>query len=379
MAFKYKGRGERSVQEQSQKRGSFDGYLAKDVVQFKVKDDNAIRILPGNSTWDEDIYGDHWGYPIYVHYDIGVDKSAYICASEMHKTYPKLKEFADGACPICEARLDTTDKDEADALRPNCRVLTYVIDRNDEKAGPLVWAMPQSVSADISALSKDRKTGAVLLIDDPEEGRDVFFRRTGEKKRTKYGAFELDRDDTPIHDNEKKQDTWLDFISDNPLTELLDVKDYAYLEKVLMGQQSRRESEAENEGVEDAGDKRGRSRRRGQSEEVQEETSSRSGRRRGVEADPPVEEASEEMGTTRRRARGNSDPTDASEESEDAGTRRDTREKPATTARRSSRSDSEPDPEPEPTSRRRRNAEDTGEGVSEAAKEATERLRRRAR
>ena len=80
------------------------------------------------------------------------------------------------------------------AIKPGDRVLCRLIDRNEEKSGPQVWSMPLGVSKDISAVSIDKKGGGLLLIDDWEEGYDVFFDKEGEKLRTQYKRISLDRE-----------------------------------------------------------------------------------------------------------------------------------------------------------------------------------------
>src|SRR5690348_3144844 len=130
--FEYRGR-ERTTEDVSRRSresgGSMDGYLRSDVQMFKAQEgDCAVRILPG--TWDVEKYGNGWEIPIFLHYNVGADNGAYLCLDKMKGE----------KCPVCEARRDAVDEEEARELKPSKRFLCYVIDRDNEKAGPQVWS-----------------------------------------------------------------------------------------------------------------------------------------------------------------------------------------------------------------------------------------------
>lgn len=239
-AFKYRGRDEKDIKERaSQQGGAYDNFTKSGIPRYKVKNgENNIRILP--PTWkDVDTWGKGWGIVVYVHYGIGTDNSTYLCLNKMKEE----------ECPICVARDEAppVEEGEQDELKPGKRILCYVIDRDDEKAGPQMWAMPWTVERDISALSIDKKLGA-LLIDDPEEGYDVTFSRDGKGRTVKYVGMKIARDASPIHDKEKTQDEWLEYISENPLPDILHYYDAEYIAKVYGGKMRRKEDdEAETE------------------------------------------------------------------------------------------------------------------------------------
>jgi hypothetical protein len=181
-------------------------------------------------------------------------------------------------CPVCEARRQTTDEDESDQLKPSYRCLCWVIDRDNEKAGPMVWSMPISLFRDINARSVDKKSNAPILIDDPEEGYDIVFNRAGTDKRTKYTAVEVMREASPLHDDEKLQKRWLDYVQEHPLPSILNFFDAAQIEKVLFGK-ARKEEESEEVESETRPSRRGRSERE---EEVAGEPAPRSSRRQAA-------------------------------------------------------------------------------------------------
>jgi len=217
--------------------GTFDQYLTQGVNFFKPREgENNIRIMP--LSWeDTKKWGKDWAILIYVHHSIGADNSAYLC----------LEKMKGEACPICEARADAETEDEQRALRPNKRALVWLIDRDNEKAGPHVWSMPLQLYRDLQTRSIDKKTGTVILIDHPDEGYDISFVKEGTGLHTKYTAVEVARDGSALSENEKKQTRWLDLIAEQPLPEILNYYDADYITKVLEGKSSKRDDDEDED------------------------------------------------------------------------------------------------------------------------------------
>jgi hypothetical protein len=273
------------VRKSKQAGGLYDSYLASDVQMYKSKEGEAcVRILP--PTWEDvEKWGDGWEIGVYIHYSVGPDNGTYLCLDKM-KGEP---------CPVCEARRTITDQDEADQLKPGYRTLAWVIDRDNEKAGPMIWSMPITMFKEINARSIDKKTNAPILVDDPEEGYDIVFNRAGTTKtNTKYSAVEVTREPSPLHDDEKLQARWLEYITEHPLPDVLNFYDAEHIEKVLFGKTDRRKDE----------------------EEVTEETETRPSRR--GRAEPVEDEAEEKTGPAMRNAHR---ATRAEPEAEDRPTR----------------------------------------------------------
>lgn len=215
------------VRKSKQSGGAYDSYLLPDIQMFKVKEgESTVRIMP--PSWDEKSdakWGDGWDIQVFLHYGVGPDNATYLCLDKM----------SGETCPICEARRKSTDEDERDALRSAARFLCWAIDRDNEKAGPQVWSMPTTVFREINLRSVDKKHNTPIPVDDPENGYDIIFSREGSNKKTKYSAFEIDRDPTPLADDEKLQDRWLNYISEHPLPECLQIYDAKHIEGVLFG------------------------------------------------------------------------------------------------------------------------------------------------
>lgn len=340
--FSYRGRSSEDVTRRAkQSSGRYDSFLTEEVTWYKPHDgENQIRVMPWLNGDDPDFdalaekWGTHWGIDIIVHRNVGPDNGTYLCLDKMNGD----------PCPPCDAY-----RDGEDDLRGSDRVLCWLIDRKNEKAGPQLWAMPLGTSKDISAVSQVKGSGAVLLIDDPAEGYDIYFDREGEKKRTTYKRVEVARDPSPLHENEKKENVWLDYISEHRLPDLLRFYDADYLDKVLSGQSSKREdSDGDSErgtrfGSDGGGTERPSRRGRGS------EDSSR-----GLDRDDDAAAADGEFTRSSRRGRGRG-AEEPEDEVEDAPGERD-RDR---SERGSGRSSRRGDPAPEERSGRARRSGDS--------------------
>lgn len=256
--FEYKGRSAESIRERaSQSAGDYDDFIASSAVKIKIKEGvTTLRILPPAPQFVGKQWGDQWGYSIWVHSNIGPDNGSFLCPAKMK----------DEACPICDSLrdLDLEDQKEVKAKK---RVLAYVIDRDNEKDGPLLWNMGWPMERDLQTRSEDRKTGEAILIDHPDDGYDISFKRVGTRLNTKYEGVEVDRDKSYISQNQKKQDAWLEYVAEHPIPELLVYHDYEYIEKVFQGKSAKDRS--------DARDKRGRDDDRGREDRSSERSRDR--------------------------------------------------------------------------------------------------------
>jgi len=233
--FEYKPRTAEQIKKRAnQKSGSYDSYLDEKATLFKPKGDTdyCIRILP--PTWDN---AEHYGLDIHVHYGIGSDNNSYLCPKRM-KNQP---------CPICTEReaAERAGKEEyAKELAPTRRVLAWIVDRDKQEDGPVCWAMPITFDKDVTRRAVDKRSGEVLNIDDPFEGYDIEFSREGSGFKTKYVGVEIARRDSPLSDDDKEFDTWMDYIQDNPLPSLLVFHDADYIASMFNGEESETETPA---------------------------------------------------------------------------------------------------------------------------------------
>lgn len=231
----YHARSPEQWKKREERGGDFDRMFEDGIKSFKVKDgDNSIRIV--EPTWDDP---EHFGFDIYVHYSIGPEKQTYLCPSKMNNE----------PCPICEERTRAArsgDEEYAKELEPRKRVLVYLIDRNNEKEGVMIWAMPKSFDTDLISISQDKRTGEILQIDDPFEGYDVDFDKQGSKDRTRYTGISIAR-----RSSELGKEEWRDFAFDHPLPSILKFYPYDHLAAAFGGSAPARGSSRDKEDEED--------------------------------------------------------------------------------------------------------------------------------
>lgn len=223
----YKPRTIEDVRKQADgKRTDRDSFVDSSFAFFRPERDKENQIRVMEPTWED---SDNFGVDIYVHYAVGVDNASYLCRAKM------LKE----PCPVCEEanRAEQEgDKDYAKKLWAKLRSLTYVINRQDSSKGPLVWAMPGKLSAEINNKCIGKMTHTVLNIDHKDHGRDVFFDTPsfgGKDGGYKYENVTLAEVETPLNPDAKVQEEWLNFIYENPLPELLKFHDYDHIAREL--------------------------------------------------------------------------------------------------------------------------------------------------
>lgn len=226
--YTYKKRDVDSVRRRSKQGADDRDQIFKEGVKIlKLKEENSIRILP--PTWDD---ADHYAYDIYIHYGIGPDESSFICLDKLNDP--------DEECPICEERAKAEaagDSDYASSLKATKRPVCYVLDRDEEDEGPLLWAMPWTLDRDLSAQSFDKRSGEVIPLDDPYEGFDVSFSKTGKGMKTKYVGLSIGRRSSEASDD---IDDIIDTIQETPVPDNLNIQEADYIAKVFSGHNSKK-------------------------------------------------------------------------------------------------------------------------------------------
>lgn len=370
--FRYQKRSKETLKERANmKGGNFDTIFKPKFKQWKPKDGkNRIRILP--PTWDG---AKHYGYDIFINYNIGADNQSYL----------SLEKHGMGADPLAEARREAQkegDKDYAKKLQPNQRILYWIIDRNDEEEGPLLWAAPFTFDKSLSNLCIDEDTKDVIFIDDPENGRDVRFYKEGTGLLTKYDPSKMKvLEESTIHEDEGLEGEWLDFIADNPLPDVLNFYDYAHIKATFGGQIGSRDDDAEDEDAKPVRSRRGsdddekptrprgRSRPEPEDEDEPEEKPARSRQRAkpSEDDDPPDEDEKPQRRKASRQPADEPDD-DEPEEKPARGRRRvaepeddEPEEKPARRKVKAAEPDEDADDAPPSTRRGRSSADDDDE------------------
>lgn len=273
-SFRYQARSRDDLRERAtQKSGNFDTIIKPKYKTFKPRDGkNLIRVLP--PTWKD---AKHYGYDIWVNYNVGVDNQSYLSLSEM-------KNEQD---PLAEARRKAEkeqDKEFADQLKPKKRIVMWVVDRMAEDEGPLLWASPWTLDKDLANISFDEDTKEVVFIDDPENGCDVRFYKEGTGRNTTYDASKMRiMKPSVLHEDQAVEKDWLDFIQDNQVPDCLQFYDYDHIAAVFGGQSSKPKDEDEDK-------PQPRTRPAPRDEEVNEKTGEITERRGRSRVDPEDDE-----------------------------------------------------------------------------------------
>lgn len=322
--------------------GSFDSIVLSHVKVFKPRDGkNIIRILP--PTWKD---ANHYGYDLYVNYGIGADNQSYLSLS-------KMKNEKD---PLTEARREAEragDKDLVKALNPRKRMAYWLVDRDAEEEGPQFWSAPLGFDKDLANVCYDPDTKEVIFIDDPETGCDLRFFKEGTGLKTKYEGSKMKLlKPSYLHEDEQTQNDWLDYITENPLPDVLQFYDYDYISTMFDGEA--RIEKPEDDATEERPARGGR----GKPDAEEEEAPARSarparGERRGrgdVADTEAEEEAPFEADPPARGRRGRAEPEDEPAPRQRARVNREPEpdaEEETPPARGARRGRSEPEPEAE--------------------------------
>jgi len=161
----------------------------------------------------------YFGHLVHVHYNVGPNKNAFVCPTADRNA----------RCPICEkrAQLEEEDaevhKDLIYELRPSLRVLFFVVDMKDKSTaaeGVQLYDAPNTVNQLVCGASTNPRTGEVIDISDPQEGKIMVFERVGKGRNTKY-------QNGKIEDRPPLLPEWLE-----GLPEFVDILDLASYEEI---------------------------------------------------------------------------------------------------------------------------------------------------
>ena len=112
--------------------------------------------------------------------------------------------------------------------------------------------MPWTMDRDFSIQSRDKSSGEIYYVDDPEEGYDFHFTREGSGMKTRYVGFQIARRDTPLSKDEENAEEWLDYIAKNPLTECLNYYEIEHIEAAFAGAKKADDDDDDDEEEEEA-------------------------------------------------------------------------------------------------------------------------------
>lgn len=231
-SFEYNSRNAKDAIETAQGNASkYYGYIRPGIpIWTPSKDRHRIRILPPTYSGRKRSFG----YRVTVHPNVGPDSKTFLCLSAMRDQPDPVEER------LSEARRYGDDKERwARDMKARDKVPTYIIDRDDMDAGVQLWPMPDAVDAKLNAISTNATTGRILEIEHPDEGYDVEVDKIEEPRKdgkpghfTTYDVVRC-RKSCPISDDRREQDEWLQWITDNPLDEVLVFHTYEQIREAL--------------------------------------------------------------------------------------------------------------------------------------------------
>jgi hypothetical protein len=121
--------------------------------------------------------------------------------------------------------------------------VAWVIDRDRENDGPLLWVYGKPTEIEFSIQSIDESSGDTLYIDNPEEGFDISFRCDNPGVHAKYTARTIARNPSHLSQDNRRQQQWLDYIMEHPVPNTLNFCSYDYLVEALGGSAGSEEPE----------------------------------------------------------------------------------------------------------------------------------------
>lgn len=212
MGFKTATEAERDVAIKARSSRGL-AYVKGDIEIFTPIDgDNQIRIVPPLS---EDDHATLWGLEVWAYY---LNNQSFLSSKTLKKadTDPIADHFF---------KLRQSDPESAKTFRGVKRHLMFILDLNDDKEQLKLWAAPPTLVDEFIRLSKNRRTGQLIPLEDPKDGRIIFFTKTGTGIGTKYTGVEVGREPYPL--DEALADELDTFES------LLDIRSVVELNQVL--------------------------------------------------------------------------------------------------------------------------------------------------
>ena len=165
------------------------GYVSSDIPIFKPVDgDNQIRIVPPLSN---DAQASLWGLEVWTYF---VNNRSYLSSKtfDPQSDDPIMSHFFD---------IREDNPEEAQKYKGNKRYLMFVLDMNSDEVELKLWAAPPTLVDEFLGLAKNRRTGELIALEDPEEGVPIFFTKTGQGINTRYTSIEIEKEPFPLDDD----------------------------------------------------------------------------------------------------------------------------------------------------------------------------------
>lgn len=165
-------------------------YIKSDYTQYTIRDgENGVRLIP---PLEEDDVAGVWGFIVWVHFTR--DSGYTICPKSLDKH---------AHCPIhdAEAKLPKPVTKLDDPMsKPMKRQILLVMDvlKNPEDQGIEVWAAPPSLIESFARKTKNKRTGELVDLLDPDHGKPIYFERSGSGRDTSYPGESVEVDQAAL-------------------------------------------------------------------------------------------------------------------------------------------------------------------------------------
>jgi hypothetical protein len=192
-----------------------------DILPFVVGENYPTRNYPNVKKGDLAYVLDVW-----VHYKVGPNQDAIVCPSRNY----------DKPCPVCEQinelRKSDEEEDTIKALLPKRRavynVVSYDTPKEEAKGIQIMDASHFLLEHRIIELARRPQGGGMIPFADPDDGKQIFFRRKGTgATNTEFTAYQFIDRDYIISDETLEQTFSLD--------DLLTVKSYEEIHDLFWG------------------------------------------------------------------------------------------------------------------------------------------------
>jgi hypothetical protein len=188
--------------------GKFKSIFVKDAVgntpMWKCSEDehflNIIPYVAGKNNPNTKAGQFAYSLDIFVHRKVGINEDSYICLA---RSYGK-------KCPICDEQAEIRKQEDYDekyvkTLNPTRRVIYNIecldSDKELKKGIQLFEVSHYLFEKELAEIAKKPRGGGFILFSDPDEGKTVFFRKSGNgPTNTEYKAFKFEDREEPVSD-----------------------------------------------------------------------------------------------------------------------------------------------------------------------------------
>lgn len=182
----FKSNSETREKYQNFRTANMFAYLNTTLEIFYPKEGkNAVRIVPKLADDHEQV--GLWGMDVWTYY---LNNQGWLAPNTFDKSLP------DPVMALYNVKR-VEDPDFARSISPLKRTIMFVLDV-DDGSKLKVWPAPAMLVDTFVPLLKIDRTGEMIALEDPEEGRVVFFIRQGTGRSTKYVSPQLGTEPCPL-------------------------------------------------------------------------------------------------------------------------------------------------------------------------------------